>query len=160
MAVGSFIAGRYSSTLGASSLGITEQGYEVTFTAKAEMIDESDLAGLSLIEIIYRGVDAEISLNALEYSAAGMQSAFWPWNATIGNPGVIARLGSAIAASMVLTSTASTPAASSPASLTAARAILAPGFNVSLLFNSKLRRVPLRMKCLPNDGFTALITTT
>lgn len=157
MALGTFIAGRYSSTLAAADLGITESGYEVIFVPKAELIAESDAYGQSLIEFIFRGIDVSVLLNSLEYKT-GTIAAAWPWGA-LGTAGVIGRLGSAISSSLVLTSTASTPAASTPASLTAGRSILSPGYNLSLLFNSKLRKVPIRFDVLPSDAFVHFTTT-
>jgi hypothetical protein len=92
-------------------------------------------------------------------------AAFWPW----GSLGVIftaaapiARLASAVAAAMVLTSTANTPAAASPASLTGSLSILAPNYPGSLLFDSRLREVPVRLALLPsvNSGTGTHFTTT
>jgi hypothetical protein len=157
MALGTFIAGRYSSTLAASDLGIAEQGYELIFTPKGELINESDAYGMALIEIVYRGVDSDIMFTSLEYKT-GTIAAAWPWG-TMGNSGIVGRLGSAIASSLVMTSTAGTPAVATPATLTATRAILSPSTNVNLLFNSKLRRVPIRFNLLPADGSVAITFT-
>jgi hypothetical protein len=54
-----------------------------------------------------------------------------------------------VASAVVLTSTPNTPAATAPATLTATYAILAPGQQSTLLFNSKLRRVPIFLQLLP-----------
>lgn len=50
---------------------------------------------------------------------------------------------------MVLTATPNTPAAAAPASLTATASILAPNFDARLLFDSRLREVPVRLQLLP-----------
>ena len=138
-------------------LGITEDGYEITYTPHAEQINQSDAYGATLIDLVFRGVDVSIMLNSLEYKT-GPKSAIWPWG-TLGTMGVIGRLGSAISLSLVLTATASTPAAAEPATLTAARSILAPENNVNLLFTSKLRRVPIRFVCLPSDSAVHFTST-
>jgi hypothetical protein len=155
--IATLIGGRYSGTLGGADLGITESGFTIIFNPKAELINESDAYGLTLIDLFWRGIDVSTVFDSLEYKA-GTITAAWPWG-TLGAMGVIARLGSAIASSMVLTATAGTPAAATPATLTAARSLLEPGFNVSLLFNSKLRRVPIRFVNLPSDSAIHITTT-
>jgi len=146
-------------------VGITRTGYELQFNAKMEAIDETDLYGLTLIELIHRGIDAAIQWAAREYKA-GSTGPAWPWGGgTLGKVfssavpcGVLA---SDTAQALVLTSTASTPAAAAPATLTASKAILAPNFNVNLLFDSRLREVPVRMQLLPySSSGTVHFTTT
>ena len=163
--MGTFVAGRYAGTHGGGDLGITETGYELVFVPKGEMINESDAYGMSLIEIVIRGIDVGLILTGLEYKGtvgtSGPLGAIWPWGGTLGTYGIIGRLGSAgtVSASVALTATAGTPAASAPTSLTAARSLLSPNSNVSLAFNSKLRRVPIRYDCLPSDSFVHFTTS-
>lgn len=138
-------------------MGVTEGGYTLGIVTHGEEISESDAYGQSLIEIIYRGATYTLTLNSLEYKAGSIAGfSFFGTLGTLGTP--MGRLGSALAGAVVLTSTASTPAASTPASLSATRAILAPGYNVDLLFNSKLRRVPLQLRLLPSDAGTNFTT--
>ena len=85
---------------------------------------------------------------------AGSITPFWPWGAmgvfyTAAAP--IARLASNVAAAMVLTATANTPAAAAVATLTGSKSILAPNNPAKLLYNSKLRKVPVRLVLLPSD---------
>lgn len=150
MALGTFIGGRYSSTLAGVDLGLTQNGYQLVIVPKGEMIAQSDAYAQTLLDYFFAGCDASVVLDSLEYKA-GPIAAIWPWG-TLGTMGIIARLASNIAASLVLTSTAGTPAASSPASLTATRAIISPGSNISLLYTSKLRMVPIRFDLLPSDS--------
>jgi hypothetical protein len=64
----------------------------------------------------------------------------------------LGRLLSDVAVPHVLTSTPNTPAAAAPASVTGVKAILAPNQSARLLFNSKLRKVPVRLQYLPYDA--------
>lgn len=151
MALDTFVAGRYSGTYNAVDVGITDDGYTLQQDLSVEAIDESDAYGGTLIDFIYRGGNAFLRFMSKAYKA-GSISPLWPYGAlgvgaTAAAP--IGRLASAIAAAMVLTSTANTPAAAAPASLTGPGSILAPNFSWELLYNSKLRRVPVRLQLLP-----------
>lgn len=157
MTIATLIGGAYTGTLGGTALGISEQGFNLVLVPKAERIEETDAYGLTLIDFFFRGVDCSTVVDFMEYRSGTITSA-WPWG-TLGAQGIIARLGSAIAGSMVLTAVSGTPAASSPASLTAARSVLEPGHNVTLAFNSKLRKVPIRYVHLPSDGAVHFTTS-
>lgn len=163
MALGTFIAGRYSGAIAGADAGIAEQGYNLVITPEAERIAESDAFGLSLIELVIRGVNVALIYDGLEYKGtvgtSGPLGAIWPWGTTFGTYGTIGRLGSALAYSVILTATAGTPAASTPATLTCPRAIISPGNQIALLFNSKLRKVPIRFDCMPNDSSVWFSTT-
>lgn len=145
------IGGRYSCTYNAVDVGISEEGYRIFAALKEEVINESDAFGGSLLDYFYRGGDWSIQAESKEYKA-GSISPFWPWGALgqmTGSGAPIGRLASSVAKALVLTAVAGTPAATSPATVTAANAVLAPGQNGSLLFNSKLRRVPIFLAMLP-----------
>jgi hypothetical protein len=128
---------------------MTRQGYELMLEPKAELVNQSDQYGDTLIEAFFRGVDVSIVMDGLEYGVAGTPTAIWPWG-TLGQMGIIARALSGIAGSMVLTATAGTPAASSPATLTGAQTVMAPGSQTGLRFTSQLRNVPVRFVLLPS----------
>lgn len=147
MALETLVAGAYAGAYNGVSTGITEQGFELTFETKAEEIGESDAFGESLIDFIYRGGRLSTMFESLAYKA-GSITPFWPWG-PLGVLGIIARLASNVAMPLTLTSTAGTPAAASPATLTFGKAILAPNNPARLLYNSKLRKVPVRLACLP-----------
>lgn len=151
MAFDTFIAGAYTATYNAVDTGVTKQGYDLSQSAKAEMIDETDVYGRSTIDWVYRGGDAFLQFSSRAYKA-GSVTPFWPYGAlgvisTTAAP--IGRLASNIAAAMVLTATANTPAAAAPASLTANLSLLAPNFDARILFDSRLREVPVRLQLLP-----------
>lgn len=154
MALDTFIAGRYTGTYNAVDVGITDQGYELEQGSTMEAIEESDAFGNSLIDGIYRGGNVFLQFLGKAYKA-GAITPFWPWGAigvmaTAAAP--ISRLASDVAKAMVLTATANTPAAAAPATLTGSLSILAPNSPAKLLFNSKLRQVPIRLQFLPSEN--------
>lgn len=156
MALGTFIAGRYAGTYNAVDVGIADDdGYKLQMESKAEMIDASDAYGQSAIDWIYQGGNCYLGWMGKEYKAGGI-SAFWPYGAfgQMSTPAApLGRLATAIAAAMVLTSTANTPAAAAPATLTCTQALLAPNSTADINFSMKLRKVPVRLQFLPySDG--------
>ena len=100
------------------------------------------------IDAIHRGADWYMSMICMEYKS-GVTAALWPFNSTLSREGVIGRLYYDMSLALVLTAVAGTPAATSPATLTASKAIIAPGFNARLTFGPTLRTVPLRFLLLP-----------
>lgn len=145
-----FIAGQYTVTYNGVAMGIMEGDDGVPTieqTSHGEEIRNTDAYGKSLIDVIYQGADWFAQYMCMEYKA-GPISAFWPFGA-VGVMGVIGRIEQDLAAALVLTAIAGTPAAASPATLTAAKAILAPGFNTKLLYGPTLRKVPIRQVLLP-----------
>lgn len=160
MPLDTFVAGSYANTYNAVSVGITEEGMTLEQTLKEEVINESDAYGGATLDYIYRGGDAFLQYDCKAYKA-GSVAPFWPWGGAMGQmtsaSAVIARLASDVAAATVLSAAALTPAAAAPASITAAKSILAPGFTGRLLYNSKLRRVPVRLQFLPYTSSTNLV---
>lgn len=154
MAIETVVAGAYTGTWNSIAIGMTRNGFTLSAEGKQEVINQTDLYGDTIIDLVYRGRDTYLEWVAKVWRNAS-PTLWWPWGATIGTiwtvAAPIARLGSAVAQSLVLTAVANTPAASKPATLTASKAILAPGFNASLLFDSRCRDVPLRMLALPTD---------
>lgn len=159
MSLGAFIAGRYSATQASASLGITEGGWDLVFAPQFERIEESDAWGLSLIELCYRGVRAQIIGRSLEYGAAGILGATWPWG-SYGTLGTIGRMAviSSLTGALVLTVTSGTPAVGNPNTLTASRTIITED-SITMAKNSKLRRVPLAFHCIISDSGVLWTTT-
>lgn len=153
---GTLIAGPYTATYNAVDVGFTLDGFRYSHEYAAEMINQSDLYGEMLIDLIYRGGNARINYTSRTYKA-GSVSPFWPWGSlytmfTAAAP--IARTGRSAAKAFVLTAVANTPAAATPATLTAAKAILAPNSGGELLFDSKVRNVPVQLLLLPYEAVT------
>lgn len=163
-AIGQFIDGAYIGTYNSVGIGITQDGYDLILSLKEEVINESDQYGNSLLDYFYKGGDCQIRCDSKEY-APGSVAPYWPWGAwgQMTNAALpIGRKASAVAKSLVLTSTAGTPAATAPASLTATMAVLAPGQSSTLKFSTKLRTVPIFLQLLPDQvaGDTRWFTTT
>ena len=154
-----FIAGPYTYTLAASSLGISEDGFRLRIANRGDAI-RGDNLGASIQDFVYRGADLTLETTLQEYDAAGAQSAFWPYDAVLGEHGQAGILASSVAGALVLTAVAGTTAAAAPASLTGTLSVLPPDFNVDLLFAARLRNVPLQFQLLPTGSPVAWFTTT
>jgi len=116
------------------------------------MIDSSDAYGDSILDWVYRGGDVSLTFLSKAYKA-GAITPFWPWGAMgvmLTGAAPLGRLASDVAKAMLLTATASTPAAAAPATLTGSLAILAANSPAKLLYNSKLRQVPIKLQFLPS----------
>ena len=171
MAITAPVAGAYTGTLnqngaGALALNYTRQGFNLNFAIKAERVEESDIYGLSLIDIIFRGCQLSIDTICRVYSSV-TRNALMPWTGTFGrvydaaNP--IAQLASVRNDTLVLTAVAATPAATAgPATFTATGVTISPDNNLQIVLNSTLREVPLRWDVLLKDsgGTGSLFSTT
>src|SRR5262249_48106988 len=135
----------------------TDEGYAIQSEPKVELINKTDAWGDALLDMIYRGTDWFCQADFHEWKAGPLAAAF-PWGAGVmGVQGVIGRLASDVATSLVVTAAAGTPAANTPATLTATKAILAPNSNPAAQFNPRLRTLPVRMVLLPVDVGGAVI---
>jgi len=165
MAIATVVAGAYGTTYNAVSVGMTVDGFRLSVTSKAEQIDKTDTYGDTLLDLVYRGGTHYLDFTCRIY-AAGATTPFWPWGSALGTISTtaapIGRLGTAVAASTVMTATANTPAAATPATLTATKSILAPDYNAELLYDSRARTVPVRLALLPSEtaGTATVFTMT
>lgn len=144
----SFIAGTYTVTLNGSSAGqIEDRSLNLEITYEGEGI-QGDLLGASVQDWVHRGGNCFVSMTLLEANASAVASAIAPYSAgdlgAIGTPGTFA---TGYVQPLVLTKRSGPNA--SPTSFTASRAIIAPGFPVSLALSNTLKRVPLRFQLLP-----------
>ncbi len=159
--LGTFVAGRYSATWNANSLGLARQGYDLDFQFKQEIIEETDAYGLTIIDMIMRGADTFVSATLREW-IAGSKALLWAvGGGTMGKifTSAVPCAASAydLSQSLVFTATAGTPAATSPATLTASKAFMAPSFNPKILFDSRIRDLPVRMICFPYASSSDMI---
>lgn len=154
MALGSYVAGRFSATWNSTALGQTRRGWNLDINYKQEAIDETDLFGATMVDAVMRGADVHLSAELIEWTAAVRASIWTMGGGTLGTIATtavpIGVLKSSLAVPLVLTSTANTPAASAPASLTAAGAIHADNANPNILMDSRLRVIPMRWHFLPS----------
>lgn len=161
---GPIIAGAYTGTYNSVDVGFTLDGFRYGVDWKAEMINQSDLFGDTLIDMVYRGGDAQMTFTSRTFKA-GALTPFWPWGQAVSAIGQIfsdalpiGRMARDVAAALVLTGKAATPAVDSTPSLdslTASKAILAPNTRGELLFDSKARNVPMVLQLLPYESATS-----
>jgi len=146
------IAGEYNLTLNGVAVGMFEGDAglpTIEQVTHAEVVANTSRYGKSTIDAIGQGADWFAGYTCEEYRP-GSIAAFWPFAAP-GLMGIISRLYFEMASPLVFTVVAGTPAVGAPNTLTANKAILAPGFNTRLLFGPTLRKVPIRQILLPYD---------
>jgi hypothetical protein len=167
LSLDTFLAGRYSSTYAAVDTGITEEGYKITLQTFMEVIAESDAYGQSPIDGIFRGGECTAEFTSLAMKT-GSLGAYWPYGGALGTltpvygPLIntsgsalqIGNLASAISFPQILTAVANTPAAAAgaptgPATITASQALLKENYPAALLYNSKLKKVPISLRYWP-----------
>lgn len=170
MAIAAPVAGAYVGSYNRSSAGFAamnymRNGFTLSFSQKGERIEETDLYGLCLIDIVHRGSQLSIECIGKVYGA-GVTGPLWPWAAPFGtvyNAGSpIGQLANTAPDTLLLTAVSGTPAASAgPVTLTS-NVIISPDSQQQINFNSTLREVPLRFDALLQDtaGTGTLFTTT
>lgn len=116
--------------------------------------------------MILRGATVHLSATLREWKAGSKALAWAIGGGTMGTISTaavpIGVLASDKAQSFVMTSTANTPAAAAPATLTASKAFPAANYNPKILFDSRLREIPIRLVFLPSEaaGNVTVFTTT
>ncbi len=153
MSLETFSSGRYVGTYNALPLGISREGYRFRHETRAQNIEGTDAYGDSTIDMIYRGANMTVSFTLMSAAKTTTSLILCPWTSDLyllrSDTTPMGRLASALSEQLVLTAEANTPsAANGPATLTAPNCILEPG-SVELLFDSRLRDVPITMRVLP-----------
>jgi hypothetical protein len=136
-----------------SWVGASARGFTISSSMSAELV-EGDIWGGSVVEVIYRGGNMFMQWDAIAFKY-GSVVPFWPWS-TIGTVGTVGRLGSFYGGEVILSAAPGTTAANFPAigqvsitALLAKNCILAENSQLELYFDSRLRRVPVRLRILP-----------
>jgi hypothetical protein len=144
-----FVAGPYNTTYNGGAAWITENGIELENRSYADPV-RGDNLGDTIQDGVYRGGDCYCNVTGQRYDDANISAAFWPYGAH-GVIGQVGRLQTGIAGVMLANSPAAGTTANSigPASVQFSSSILAPNFDVRLLYATRLRQVPLRMLNLP-----------
>lgn len=154
MAFATFAHGPYSATLNAVALGLTEGPMRLSEELYAEVI-RADKYGQATLDAIALGKDSFISIILKEWTT-GAQNAIFQL-AGVGATGLIGRNLSDIAQSLVLTALASTPAAvNGPVTVTASKAVLAPGYRREILLGNVQRNTPIIFQLLPTESSSLL----
>lgn len=159
MALGVFVAGRYSATYqipgqSAGPMGILEEGWNLSWQYHRDLINRTDAYGDTRIDGVHTGIDVSISGVAKEhvinvYRAMAPLTTWFPTGASTFLLGTIGVLESDSGGILILTSTAGTPAAASPTTLTATYAMQKEGTANSILLGPKHRVHPFDMAILP-----------
>lgn len=149
------VTGPYTATYNNANLGTSREGYRINHEIKQQNIEGTDHYGDSLLDYITRGGNVSISFSMMSYTLATAANILNPFSANIyamsaaATP--IGRLATALAKVLVMTVVPNTPAdtLNAPNTITANKSILAPNFNFELLYDSRLREVPVRLALLP-----------
>lgn len=148
MALISTVAGYYTKTWNAVSVGETQDGFMLRYQFNKELIT-ADRYGDSVFDAVYRGGNAFLTVVGIQYNQAITSGAVWPYSTT-GLSGTIGRsdatTGSEIAKTTVLTAGSGTTAAASPATLTSLLSILREDTGSEFNMNNRLRKVPLEFR--------------
>lgn len=159
MALGTFAAGRYTVTYNAVDIGIAEDGHTLSWQVSKEKITNTDAYGDSDIDAVYRGMNVFLQTLCKEYKAGSVRPST-PYNSFTASGaanhfdmGLIGRLDTDVASTLVMTVVALTPAATAgPSTLTASEAILDANFNVDLFFGPRHRKIPIRWQLYPDSN--------
>ena len=142
-----YISGPATCTYKSVDVGEIRDGFRLIQTQAGVPVTGDDYAD-SVQELIYRGGNCFMVFTLNEFSTTLNVLTNYGACGLIGQVGRQA-IQSSLAGALVLTAVAGTPAASTPATLTATNAIMAEDFDIELLFDSRLREVPVRMRLLP-----------
>ena len=151
MGLGAFVAGAYSVAFDEESLGISREGYNLTFTPKGKAVDRTDAYGATIIEVLQNGGNWSLQCDSLEWKP-GPQATLTQFSAGImGQLNEVGTCSSANGRTLTMSVTNGTAAAEAGAinTLSAVLATLAPNMDLSLLFDSTLREFPIKLLLLP-----------
>ncbi len=156
-----FVAGPYTATYRGTILGITERGWELEHTWFGEPVIGDNL-GDSIQDHVYRGGNCFWSAILSEWDRTQARTAFWPYNALLGESGQVGRMDTDVMTTLggtgglVLTAVPGTRAdvagASGPKTVTMTYAVIAKNFPIRTLFAAAHRKVGIRMQSYPDDA--------
>jgi len=135
-------------------LGILEQGWNLRWKFEKDPINKTDAYGNTLIDSVFLGVNCWVSGLAKEWknSILAATSPYNTWaasGATNFDLGIIGRMDTNIATTLVLSSTAGTPSASAPASATFSQVIQDDSAQVETLLGPTHRKTPFMFRVIP-----------
>jgi hypothetical protein len=150
------VSGPYTATWGANPLGTQgDDGFALSVTFQGQEVNLSDAYGMTLVEVINRGLNWRLRFRSLEVNKSGFLSALQAFGQTGANTTLTPTLQnigdrySKFAAAMLLTSIIGAYPPTMPTTLTATNAIVAPQSSVEQLMTSKMREGPFEMVLLP-----------
>ena len=152
-----FLAGPYTASYNAQSLGVTEDGWEMEYTFSGDPIVGDNL-GDSVQDQVYRGGNCFFSAILSEWNLAAVRLAFWPFHSTFGRIGEVGanvidattNFGGAEALVLSLSGAICRHGGVvGPVTITVRHGVLALNTPVRHLFASRHRKVGIRMQALP-----------
>lgn len=157
-----FIAGSYTFTYNAKTIGQTRDGFRLSWSFFKKLIT-GDLGGQTPQDAVYQGKEQTSSFTLIEADKAGILDLVEPYASTVGTLwtlGVIGLLdvygaggGTPVSRCkpLVATAVAGTSAATDMwPTVTIPRSIIREGFPVDLLLGPDLREVPIQMRHYPD----------
>lgn len=148
-------AGEYTMTIGAQTAGSCQFGKTLNKTILTSPIQGSDKWGDTITGDIIRGAALTIQFNFKTWDAAVIRAMDATNTNSVSTMLQVPSIGNDlydIAKTIVLTPKAGTPAAiTGPTSITLDKTIIEPGFPLSILLDSQLRILPVRMRVYPVD---------
>lgn len=159
MALATVIAGAYTATMAAASMGQQEDGFRLRLSFAKEEI-RSNTYGDSVIDAVYRGGNCFLtgvfieSASVILKAGVGPLNPFNPYGAGgsvsgLGFMGVVGRLDFALTGAVVLTAVTGLPAASDIASLTGTNSIIDQNLNQEIVMANRARFVGLTFRLYP-----------
>jgi hypothetical protein len=148
----SFVAGAYTVTHDAITVGQLKAGITWQWTAYGEIITGDNFARAAQ-DIVFQGIDMVVDYELMEWDEAGAEDVYWPWGSAWLSAGVVGRIAvqQSLHKQLVATAIAGTPAATfGPASVTLPRVILHEDFPVQTVYAPQHRRMPVRQRAFPD----------
>jgi hypothetical protein len=156
------VAGSYTVTYNSVAIGVIEDGFNLEFSNRADMITGDNLGDI-IQDGIFRGVDGvTVDMTLIEAGKGETAGIQWPLNSTFGFINAVSTVpyvGYTMSSlSLVMVCTLLTGPPGAPNSFTASQCILAEGFPVRQQYANRLRRMPLRLRWLPyTDGSSNVV---
>lgn len=144
MSLGSFVGGWYTGAFAASALGLTRDGFRYRQDILAQEI-RGDAYGDSIIDMIYRGGNAMITLVGIEYDSMATQA--FSVGGAAGRMGVVGRLFEPNTAGSLVLTRGSAATTATPTTVTASKGN--PVGQLEFNMENRLREFPLSFQLFP-----------
>lgn len=142
-----FVAGAYTATWNAASIGATENGFTVENENHIQPITIDEF-GDSIVDGVNQGTSVTVRLDFVEYTLIKVAMTA---SHVIGAPKTnVGKTMVSLAQPLVLTPVAGTPAATDGGTWTFHKCVVEG--NVDVLLSSKHRKGPITFRCYPDSG--------
>lgn len=135
----------------ARDIGIVQNVFRFSRTAKGEPISNTNLYGQTTIDSIYQGADCFVLFTIKEWKPY-IRDILWPFAPAFNQMGEVGRMFTPLAGKLVLTPVAGTPAYVNDGKIiTFGKAILAPEHNTDIPMGPTEKTVNLVFQCFPYE---------